>query len=128
MNLRDETLRALDRFGYMPDDVAWVGYHHDEDKWTYPKNLEPNRKMTFDVFLQAADRDYDNGYGGAEVNPSLMVAMEDGSWLERGEYDGAEWWEMKRIPTEPDEDISSKPLTDIQKAIFWCFGEDEDDG
>lgn len=32
-------------------------------------------------------------YGVAEVNQNLRVVFKDGSWLERQEYDGAEWWE-----------------------------------
>ena len=48
----------------------------------------------------AADINYDCGYGSAEIDRDLMVAG-DGWWLERGEYDGAEWWEYKRNPTQP---------------------------
>lgn len=40
---------------------------------------------------------YDSGYGEQELFG--MVLFFDGSWLERGEYDGAEWWEYKKTPT-----------------------------
>lgn len=47
-------------------------------------------------FLSMLDFDYDNGYGGQEV--SGFIWYEDGTWSERGEYDGSEWWEYKECP------------------------------
>jgi hypothetical protein len=29
------------------------------------------------------------------------VWLEDGMWMERGEYDGSEWWELMRRPEIP---------------------------
>ena len=29
--------------------------------------------------------------------------MEEGTWIERGEYDGSEWWEYRECPSIPDE-------------------------
>ena len=46
--------------------------------------------------------EYDDGYGTQQLGG--MIAYSDGSWLERREYDGAEWWELKRYPAEPDWD------------------------
>ncbi|QNI21485.1 hypothetical protein [Salmonella phage 3sent1] len=31
------------------------------------------------------------------------VWFTDGTWLERGEYDGSEWWEYKATPAIPEE-------------------------
>jgi hypothetical protein len=42
--------------------------------------------------------DYDAGYGGQEIATDLVVVFADGSWLERGEYDGSEWWVYKCAP------------------------------
>lgn len=47
-------------------------------------------------------QNYYSGYGGQELGGE--IAMNDGSWYERGEYDGSEWWEHKRFPKEPDWD------------------------
>lgn len=59
--------------------------------------------MTFSDFAQIAeDINYDAGYGGAEVNMNLKVVGPTW-WLERHEYDGAEWWEFKEIPVLPRE-------------------------
>lgn len=42
--------------------------------------------------------DYDSGYG--QQNLYGAIVFKDKSWLERGEYDGAEWWEYKTVPTK----------------------------
>lgn len=41
---------------------------------------------------------YNDGYGCEEINLSLKI-VGNGWWLERGSYDGAEWWEFKRQPS-----------------------------
>lgn len=46
------------------------------------------------------DIDYDNGYGSQELDG--VIAYKDGTWRERREYDGSEWWERYEFPTEPD--------------------------
>ena len=45
-------------------------------------------------FIKLADIEYDNGYGGAEIDTTLIIMLKDGSWLERWEYDGSEGWEF----------------------------------
>jgi hypothetical protein len=50
--------------------------------------------------LPALDFTYDAGYGGQELFG--FVVFEDGTWLERGEYDGSEWWEHKQTPTRAE--------------------------
>ena len=53
------------------------------------------------AFLDSLDFEYDNGYGGQRLFGNVWFA--DGTWLERGEYDGSEWWEHKVCPEIPDE-------------------------
>lgn len=43
--------------------------------------------------------DYDNGFGSQHLFG--VVWFKDGSWLERYEYDGAEKWVLKKVPTIP---------------------------
>ena len=50
----------------------------------------------YETFLKELDFEYDNGYGAQEL--SGLVWFNDNSWLERGEYDGSEWWEYKKYP------------------------------
>ena len=51
-------------------------------------------------FLQDLNFNYDNGYGTQELFG--VVWFKDGSWLERDEYDGSEWWQLKKSPTLPE--------------------------
>ena len=57
----------------------------------------------YNEFLNSLDFDYDDGYGGQELYGTVW--LEDGTWLSRGEYDGAEWWEHNVLPTIPAECI-----------------------
>ena len=45
-------------------------------------------------FMKELDVEYDSGFGGQELYG--YVVMRDGSWLERNEYDGSEWWEYRK--------------------------------
>jgi len=47
--------------------------------------------------IKELDFDYCEGYGSQELYG--LVLFDDNSWLERGEYDGSEWWEYKKPPT-----------------------------
>lgn len=55
----------------------------------------------YDKFIESLDFEYDAGYGGQELYGNVW--FENGTWLERGEYDGSEWWEHKVIPEIPKE-------------------------
>jgi hypothetical protein len=63
----------------------------------------------FNQFLDKLNFDYNNGYGSQQLYG--VIWYEDGSWSERGEYDGSEWWEHRKCPkiefaedtTEPNE-------------------------
>lgn len=87
MNLKDETLECLK--------IAKRGAHEVE----FVTDGETSCMFT-DFLLRAKDINYDDGFGGNEVNLSLKVVGAD-FWLERCEYDGSEWWEFKTLPTKP---------------------------
>ena len=55
----------------------------------------------YNLFLQQLDFEYDSGYGGQELFG--CVWLKDGTWLERSEYDGSEWWSHKERPNIPEE-------------------------
>lgn len=55
----------------------------------------------YDAFLQSLDFDYDAGYGGQELHGIIWYM--DGTWSERGHYDGSEWWEHREAPEVPKE-------------------------
>jgi hypothetical protein len=53
----------------------------------------------YNQFLESLDFEYDSGYGLQELFGTVW--LEDGMWMERGEYDGSEWWELRRSPEIP---------------------------
>lgn len=62
---------------------------------------------TWAEFEKISNFYYDSGYGYPEVDMSLKVLGPDW-WLERREYDGAEWWEFCRTPTKEGLEHKSK--------------------
>jgi len=58
---------------------------------------------TYDLanFLNALRFNYKNGFGGQFLFGTIWY--EDGTWSERGEYDGSEWWEHRSCPAIPED-------------------------
>lgn len=52
-------------------------------------------------FLSDIDFEYDCGYGGQNLFGTIWYA--DGTWSDRGEYDGSEWWNYNQCPNIPTE-------------------------
>ena len=93
MNLLNETKGKLELFGKTLEDIEWIGTSkHYVDK---------------ELALELFDKEYDDGYGSQEVAYNLLVVGKDW-WLERHEYDGSEWWEMKSMPIKPNEEMKIK--------------------
>ena len=95
MNLLTETAQVMSAHGKTANDISWIG----------GRDFYIN---TEDFFLFAKDVDYDSGYGSAEVATDLVIVFKDGSWLSRGEYDGAEFWRYNHTPQKPREKIHGK--------------------
>lgn len=89
MNLLNETRDILVSNNKTFDDVLFVG-----DRATHTK-------MTVKEFLEHANFEYNDGYGLEEINTNLILVGKD-FWLERGTYDGSEWWEYKSMPNVND--------------------------
>lgn len=51
-------------------------------------------------FLDKIDFSYDDGWGSQEMHGYIWY--KDGTWSERREYDGSEWWEYMCCPPIPD--------------------------
>lgn len=105
-NLLEETLQILEYNNKNDNDVKWVG------------NL--THKTTWEDFKKIADTEYNSDFGRPQVVQDLMIVGEDW-WLERGEYNGQEWWEYRELPKEPTDIIELKALTDKQ-AFDLGFG------
>ncbi len=85
MNLLEETKRELELHGKNVFDVVWFGTREEEWQCDLQSLININ---------------YDNGFGAAEI-PEDFIIVGDDFWLERGEYDGSEWWEFKEFPNKP---------------------------
>jgi hypothetical protein len=85
-NLLGETLAALHNHGLTTKDVLWVGSADGKMAMIW-EEFEPIAEMT----------DYNSDYGSPKIAQDLIVVGSNW-WLERGEYDGSEWWEYKSMP------------------------------
>lgn len=89
-NLWEETINKLENYSIKWKDVTAV-------------ILEGDCVITKENFEEVARRtNYDNGFGLAEI-PSNLKILGWNWWLERAEYDGSEWWELKTMPIIPNE-------------------------
>lgn len=86
------------------DRVLWatISYDYYEDKDNAAKAILKSTRtvedeINFIRILQGID--YDDGFGLQQLFGTIV--FKDGTWMERREYDGSEWWEHYRIPTEP---------------------------
>lgn len=95
MNAREELEGMFLRYEKTPQDIAYGIVHYGRSYW------DDDKKNTFSFEKGTSpsiiDFNYDSGYGGQELYGCIV--FEDGSWLERGEYDGSEWWGYKSTPT-----------------------------
>lgn len=98
MNLLQETIQILKENNKTLQDVLWIGSSISDGN-----SYRLNTRTTVEDFVIRANQNYDDGYGREEVNIGLIVVGEN-FWLERHEYDGAEWWEYKEIPNINDFD------------------------
>lgn len=55
--------------------------------------------QSFVAATAAVDVEYDNGFGVQELYGTVW--FKDGTWAEREEYDGSEWWDIKVRPALP---------------------------
>jgi hypothetical protein len=67
------------------------------DKINLMYNYTPEE---LEEFMNKLDFDYDDGYGMQYLDGTVW--LENGTWLERGEYDGSEWWYLKSTPAIPE--------------------------
>lgn len=121
MNAKDEFLAYTKDYKIIAANISFGGYNDDSDD-IFEFKLKPGYSVaTFESFLDFLNRDYDPGYGGQELFG--IIYCEDGVWLDRGEYDGSEWWHVSKYPdlreVFDESDIlkyeRSKKLKNIQK-------------
>lgn len=94
-NLLEETIQTLRAHNKTWNDVLWIG----GSEFT----------ISIEDFKRLANREYDDGYGSAEVAEDLKIVGKDW-WLKRSEYDGSEWWDYMTLPAKPLEQKSVKKV------------------
>ena len=97
-NLLEETKRRMAEYSKTVDDIIYIG------------TPALNRACTWEQFEKIADCDYYSGFGIAVIHEDLTIIFKDGTWFERAEYDGSEWWEYKRAPNIPQ---NPEPLESV---------------
>jgi len=92
-NAKDEFLGVISKYKIIG---AQINYS-DNMGSDYDIKLKPLFSQDeYDNFLMSLDHEYDDGFGGQ--NLFGVIFCEDGVWMQRGEYDGSEWWDIYQYP------------------------------
>lgn len=93
INGYEELMEKMDEVNKNVSDIDMMGIYVNSKKGNVEKKFF-NKNVDEEFLKKEMGFDYDNGYGGEELFG--VVCFKDGSWLERMEYDGSEWWEYKK--------------------------------
>lgn len=99
INAKEELEKKLKEIGKTIKDIYWIQiYMEDWVEGSLRKKplLDSDISQEIESNWGNLDFTYDNGFGGQELYGT--VVFKDESWLERGEYDGSEWWNYKKLP------------------------------
>lgn len=94
MNCKEEFLEEIEG-----KEVLCAQISRDECK-EYNLPVGYSREEFID-FCDSINFKYDSGYGVQELFGTIWY--KDGTWSERGVYDGSEWWVYKSCPNVPCE-------------------------
>lgn len=109
-NLWEETIEFLKENDKTFEDVLYI---QGDDFRVTKENFE----------TVAKDTNYDSGYGAQHIAKDLVLVGEDW-WIERYEYDGAEWWDFKSIPARSK---YMKNVTNLHKGMWDTLEEMNED-
>jgi hypothetical protein len=99
MNAREEFIKHIGSRKVLCVGIQRGDYGYDE---SVVYNLTTGwDSEDWSKFLSNLDFEYDCGYGGQNLFGTIWYA--DGTWSDRGEYDGSEWWEYHECPNIPAE-------------------------
>jgi hypothetical protein len=107
MNLYKETVKKLKTHRKSFDDVIAI--------------CGNSFQISKEEFAWLSRTEYDSGYGAPEVATDLVIIGADW-WLERNEYDGAEWWDFKQMPKYKE--LPFKNITALTIRQAWENGVD----
>jgi hypothetical protein len=84
----------------------------DYDDWVNPEEISG----TLEQVLPRLNFSYDRGYGHQYIFGTIWYT--DGTWSERGEYDGSEWWSYRKCPPLPE--VALEPDIDMGVVCVGC--------
>lgn len=116
INARDEFIEHIEDRTVKCAYIKY-GYEYSYKEQTYHILPVEYTKEQCAQFLQSLDFEYDDGFGAQELFGTIWYT--DGTWSERGEYDGSEWWEHLKLPPIPIE--CDKSIDNINRILL---GED----
>lgn len=93
-NLKKETMEAIEESCHT---IADIDYCDIKEEYEYGKY---NILSFSNIDIDKLNIMYDDGYGAQNIFG--FIVFKDSTWLERGEYDGSEWWEYKKKPILKD--------------------------
>lgn len=96
INARDELARAVGARKIICA-IITLGFEDPQ-----PKTISlsvGHTKEELRQFLDCLSFVYDDGYGAQYLEGTVWFG--NGTWLERKEYDGSEWWVVKSYPEIP---------------------------
>ncbi len=100
MNAKEEFIRVTKDFKVVCAEIDNNKSWYDADERTPLHILKVGYSPEeYSKFLEAIDFKYDSGFGGQELFGTIWC--ENGIWLDRGEYDGSEWWDTHVYPEIP---------------------------
>ena len=89
----------------------WPEEKYDYDLKEYIVKFHYNLQQDYteverESFLKSIDFSYYDGFGGQELFG--FIWYNDGTYSDRREYDGSEWWEHQTAPVIPDVLLGNK--------------------
>lgn len=102
-NAKDELLKVLEsKSPILCAQIILGRLEFDEEDDIRTINLKLGYSdQEYAEFLQALNFRYDSGLGRQHLFGKVW--LQNNGWLERGEYDGSEWWDYKSFPEVPVE-------------------------
>jgi hypothetical protein len=99
MNAKEEFLGHIKDRKVLCADMAHQDCWHNGPSTDFKLPVSYTQKQ-YNEFINSLDFEYDKGYGGQELFGTIWYT--DGTWSDRGEYDGSEWWNYQRCPSIPE--------------------------
>lgn len=100
-NFLRETIDSIRESEHAPEDIIFIGIE------------ATGQRCSWEEFQALADFEYNAGYGTNIIHGDLIIVFVDGQKMWRGEYDGAEWWEVSKPFVDPG---ISLPLTNFRAS------------